>query len=182
MEFRKSTPADIDEMMQIVNDAKLLLKKQNINQWQTGYPNRPLLEKDIADGIGYVLCDSSRIAGMCAITFGADESYEKIEGGWKTTGSNYAVVHRMAVAADSHGKGLGVKIYEEAEKLARSRQRPGRYPPRKHCNAAHYGKKRLSAVRHHPYQGRRRRRTTAHRRGETIVLKKMRYHMNEKQA
>ena len=119
MEFRKSTPADIDEMMQIVNDAKLLLKKQNINQWQTGYPNRPLLEKDIADGIGYVLCDGSRIAGMCAITFGADESYEKIEGGWKTTGSNYAVVHRMAVAADSHGKGLGVKIYEEAEKLAK---------------------------------------------------------------
>ena len=29
MEFRKSAPADIDEMMQIVNDAKLLLKKQN---------------------------------------------------------------------------------------------------------------------------------------------------------
>ena len=80
------------------------------------------LEKDIADGIGYVLCEGSRIAGMCAITFGADESYEKIEGGWKTTGSNYAVVHRMAVAADSHGKGLGVKIYEEAEKLARSRK------------------------------------------------------------
>ena len=26
MEFRKSTPADIDEMMQIVNDAKLLQK------------------------------------------------------------------------------------------------------------------------------------------------------------
>ena len=63
MEFRKSTPADIDEMMQIVNDAKLLLKKQNINQWQTGYPNRPLLEKDIADGIGYVLCEGSRITG-----------------------------------------------------------------------------------------------------------------------
>ncbi len=79
-------------------------------------------KKDIADGIGYVLCEGSRIAGMCAITFGADESYEKIEGGWKTTGSNYAVVHRMAVAADSHGKGLGVKIYEEAEKLARSRK------------------------------------------------------------
>lgn len=47
MEFRKSTPADIDEMMQIVNDAKLLLKKQNTNQWQTGYPNRPLLEKTL---------------------------------------------------------------------------------------------------------------------------------------
>lgn len=28
MEFRKSTPADIDEMMQIVNDAKLLLKNK----------------------------------------------------------------------------------------------------------------------------------------------------------
>ena len=47
MKFRKSTPADIDEMMQIVNDAKSLLKKQNINQWQTGYPNRPLLKKTL---------------------------------------------------------------------------------------------------------------------------------------
>lgn len=122
MEFRKSTPTDIDAMMQIVNDAKLLLKNQNINQWQNGYSNRPLLEKDAADGIGYVLCEDGCIVGMCAITFGADESYEKIEGCWKTDGCNYAVVHRMAVAANSHGKALGVKIYAEAEKLARTRK------------------------------------------------------------
>ena len=63
MEFRKSTPADIDEMMQIVNDAKLLLKKQNINQWQTGYPNRPLLEKDIAD-LEATLESKRRIRGI----------------------------------------------------------------------------------------------------------------------
>ena len=122
MEFRKSTPADVDVMMQIVNDAKLLLKNQNINQWQNGYPNRPLLERDAAEGIGYVLCEAGRIVGMCAITFGADESYEKIEGGWKTDGCNYAVVHRMAVAANSHGKRLCVMIYAEAEKLARARK------------------------------------------------------------
>lgn len=102
---------------------------------------------------------------------------------WKQTGSNYAVVHRMAVAADSHGKGLGVKIYEEAEKLARSRKASSVRADTHQENIAMQRtmeKKRLSAVRHHPYQGRRRRRTTAHRRGETIVLKKMRYHMNGK--
>ena len=122
MKFRKSTFNDIDEMMSIVNDAKSLLKNQNIDQWQSGYPNRPLLEQDVYDGIGYVLCDDSKILGMCAITFGADESYAEISGDWKTNGDNYAVVHRMAVAKDSHGRGLGVTIYKEAEKLACAQQ------------------------------------------------------------
>jgi len=118
MIFRKSNAQDIDKMMDIVNDAKSLLKSQNINQWQSGYPNRLLLEQDIRDGIGYVLCDGGDIVGMCAITFGADESYYKIDGHWKTNNSNYAVVHRMAVASNKHNQGLGVKIYQEAEKLA----------------------------------------------------------------
>ena len=107
-------------MMNIVNDAKYLLKSQNINQWQSGYPNRTLLEQDVKDGIGYVLCEMNKIVGICAITFGADDSYQKIEGTWKTQGYNYAVVHRMAVASDSHGHGLGVLMYQEAEKLAKA--------------------------------------------------------------
>lgn len=51
MEFRKSAPADIDEMMQIVNDAKLLHQKTKHHQWRRDTPTGPLLEKDIADGI-----------------------------------------------------------------------------------------------------------------------------------
>ena len=122
MKFRKSTFQDIDTMMNIVNDAKLLLKGQNIDQWQSGYPNRPLLEQDVRDGIGYVLCDNDKIVGICAITYGADDSYHQIEGEWKTRGDNYAVVHRMAVASDSHGQGLGMRMYYEAEKLALQQQ------------------------------------------------------------
>ena len=119
MQFRKSTFADIDAMMSIVNDAKNLLKSQNIDQWQSGYPNRPLLEQDVKNGIGYVLCENDKILGFCALTFGADESYATIDGRWKSSGENYAVVHRMAVADDCHGRGLGVAIYQETEKLAR---------------------------------------------------------------
>ena len=120
MNFRKSTYDDIDTMMNIVNDAKSLLKSQNIDQWQSGYPNRALLEQDVKDGIGYVLCDDDRVVGMCAITFGADESYQEIEGSWKTQGHNYTVVHRMAVASDCHGRSLGMQMYKEAEKLAQT--------------------------------------------------------------
>ena len=120
MEFRKSTFSDINAMMQIINDAKLLLKKQNINQWQCGYPNQALLEQDIKDGIGYVLYDKDKLLGLCAITFGADASYSFIDGQWKTSGEKYAVVHRMAVAFDSHGKGIGLKLYQYAENIAKS--------------------------------------------------------------
>jgi len=122
MNFRKSTYTDIDAMMDIVNDAKSLLKSQNIDQWQSGYPNRPLLEQDVKNGIGYVLCDDNKVVGMCAITFGKDESYQEIEGKWKTEGHNYAVVHRMAVASDYHGRSLGVQMYHEAEKLAKKQK------------------------------------------------------------
>ena len=41
---------------------------------------------------------------------------------WKKTLPTELVTYYVTAAADSHGKGLGVKIYEEAEKLARSRK------------------------------------------------------------
>lgn len=106
-------------MMIIVNDAKALLKSQNINQWQTGYPNQPLLEQDIREGIGFVLETDGEIAGMCAVTFGAEECYNKIENGsWLTEGENYAVVHRMAVGSNYHRQNLPAVMFAEIEKKA----------------------------------------------------------------
>jgi len=120
MEFRKSTMADIDAQMKIVNDAKQLLKSQNIDQWQYGDPSRQRIELDAKEGVGYVLCDGDKILGTCAITYGADKNYTSIDGKWQTSDDNYATVHRMAVAADSHGLGLGVEIYRQVEILAKS--------------------------------------------------------------
>ena len=63
-DFRRSVLSDISEMMEIVNAAKALLKSQNINQWQTGYPNADLLADDIAKQIGWVAVKTGQIAGL----------------------------------------------------------------------------------------------------------------------
>lgn len=119
MNFRKSKLSDIDEMMKIVEAGKALLKSQNINQWQMGDPNRERLVNDMAEKIGYVLCEGEKILGICAIIFGEDKSYGEIDGKWLSDEKNYATVHRMAVAEDCHGKGIGVEIYKQAEKIAK---------------------------------------------------------------
>lgn len=119
MNFRKSKLNDIDEMMKIVEDGKALLKGQNINQWQMGEPNRERLISDIENGVGYVLCEGNEILGICALICGQDASYGKIEGKWLSEEKEYATVHRMAVAKNWHGKGIGVEIYRQAEKIAK---------------------------------------------------------------
>ena len=44
MEFRKSAIKDIDEIMKIINEAKLYFKENNINQWQDGYPDKEVIK------------------------------------------------------------------------------------------------------------------------------------------
>lgn len=133
LEFRLSNLNDVPQMMKIVDGAKALLKSQNIDQWQTGYPNRPLLEADVAAGIGYVLADGDEVSGMCAITQGAEKSYQSIkDGSWLTSGNNYLVIHRMAIATDKQGHKYSdlmlKKIFKIAEKHSAASIRADTHP------------------------------------------------------
>ncbi len=117
-DFRHSVLSDISEMMEIVIAAKALLKSQNINQWQTGYPNADLLADDVAKQIGWVAVKNGQIAGLCALTGQPEACYKIIDGRWLTAEENYAVVHRMAVAPQFYGQGVPQFMFSEIEKLA----------------------------------------------------------------
>lgn len=122
LEFRLSNLNDIPQMMKIVDEAKTLLKSQNIDQWQTGYPNRPLLEADVAAGIGYVLADADEIIGICAVTQGNEASYLTIkDGSWQTTGENYLVVHRLAIASEKQGQNYPDMMLAKISLMAKTR-------------------------------------------------------------
>lgn len=47
MNFRKSTFDDIDRILEIIEKAKVELKKMGLDQWQKGYPNREVIESDV---------------------------------------------------------------------------------------------------------------------------------------
>ncbi len=120
--FRKSTYDDVDKILEIIEKAKLELKKLGLNQWQNGYPNKKIIENDVKLGISYVLEDTEKsenfikIIGTIVLSPEKETSYSKIEGKW-ITDDDYMVIHRLAVDTDVKNKGIATKILEFAEKV-----------------------------------------------------------------
>lgn len=121
--FRKAEEKDLDAIMRIVDAAKDYFKMQGIPQWQDGYPNRESFIFDREQGCSYVLEEKGKIVGTMAVYFDGDVNYQKIyEGNWLSENQPYAAIHRVAVDADSKGKGLAGKMVEEVVKICRERK------------------------------------------------------------
>lgn len=113
MEIRKSEFNDINDIMEVIQDAQAYLKSQNIDQWQDGYPNHESFKDDIHKGFSYVLTDQGNIIGTMYFSFEEDPCYKGIVGEWKTNG-DYAVIHRIAVKSDYKGKGTAKVLLDYA--------------------------------------------------------------------
>ena len=113
-------PVDIDEIMAIVAQARRAIAKLGIDQWQDGYPEREVIEADIAQGIGYVFEDSGSVAGYLALAPSPEPVYAQIDGKWLADG-DYLTVHRSCAGDGSRGVGLGSAMLEFAEDIARER-------------------------------------------------------------
>ncbi len=115
MEFRKARKSDVKEIMTIINMAKTYLKEEEIDQWQNGYPNGDVIERDIDDGHSYVLIDDDRVVGTTYLSFDGEELYRTIHGGQWLTDGDYGVIHRIAVDRELKRKGLASRIIREVE-------------------------------------------------------------------
>ena len=124
MKLRKTDVHEIDRVMEILLDGKASLAALGIDQWQgEGYPARDIVEEDVREGVSYVIEDDrGHLAATCMISFSGEEDYDEIEGEWLTEGDSsnpaYAVVHRVAVAADRVGKGAARLMLGNAQNLA----------------------------------------------------------------
>jgi GNAT superfamily N-acetyltransferase len=112
MLMRRAQIEDFNAIEQIIFEGKELLAKQEINQWQTGYPNAASLMNDIVNGWTMVLEENGEILGTAAVIPGRDKSYENLDGQWLTDGP-YLSIHRVAVSNRHHGRGLAQRLFEE---------------------------------------------------------------------
>lgn len=121
MVLRKSTEKDLKNIMKIINEAKVFLKNNNVDQWQNGYPNEEVILNDIKNDISYVLEDNDEIIGTTSLSFDVEESYNNIyEGKWISNGE-YAVIHRIAASNYSNRKGIGTEIIKKSEQICLSK-------------------------------------------------------------
>ena len=105
--------------MDIINQAKAYLKEQGIDQWQTGYPNVETILGDIATQKGYFIMEDDRIFGYMCIDYDGEPAYLELKGDWLSAAdAPYVVVHRLAFAKESRGKGLADVAFRLVEEQA----------------------------------------------------------------
>lgn len=125
MNIRKTTTADISALMTIFEEARGTIAKLGINQWQNGYPNREVIEEDIAAGRSYLVEVNNTVCGTFALIDDGEPTYDKIYNGCWLTGDHgeYVAIHRVAIAVASRGTGISTAILgyaaEEARRLNR---------------------------------------------------------------
>ena len=117
--FRKAELSEIAPIWQILQQAVLRRKEEGSNQWQDGYPNIEVVQKDIEKGEGFVLLSGETIIGYSAVLINNEPAYEKIEGKWLTN-DDFVVLHRVAIAEKYLGKGFAKMILRYIEQFARS--------------------------------------------------------------
>ena len=54
MKIQKSTLAELESIMSIIDDAQKYLASLNIDQWQDGYPNEEQIKLDIENNDSYI--------------------------------------------------------------------------------------------------------------------------------
>lgn len=120
MEIRLAGIEEVQIAMDIINDAKVHLMEQGINQWQTGYPDHGCIEKDIIQQKGYFIVEDEDILGYLCVDYDGESSYKDMQGTWNTSES-YVVVHRMAFTDKARGKGISCIVFRLVEELSKEK-------------------------------------------------------------
>lgn len=107
MIIRKSTYQDIEVLLAIFSYAREQMALDgNPTQWVEGYPQRAQVEKDIEQGVSYIIIDevSDEVCGTFVFIVGEDPTYTYIEEGeWVNTSLPYGTIHRIASTGVQHG-------------------------------------------------------------------------------
>lgn len=105
--FRKATEKDLKTATALIEQAKVFLRENGVDQWQTGYPNEEAIAGDLQRGEGYVMEVDGQVRGYACISFAGEPCYNELAGKWLSD-LPYGVVHRMAIDDVCKGKGAAL--------------------------------------------------------------------------
>lgn len=115
--IRKAATEDLEDILEIVEDAQQSLKSRGIDQWQNGYPNRESILADIRKNVGVVAICNNEIAAYAAIIINGEPEYENLDGKWLSN-QDYVVIHRICVRKTRTHQGFASILMQEAEEIA----------------------------------------------------------------
>ncbi len=119
MFIRKAENKDIPTCLEIYDIARSHMRDEgNIMQWINGYPSKNILEKDVREGVLYLIENDGLCHGVFMCKMGPDPTYSKIYDGSWPNDIDYAVIHR--IAGDGKVKGILKEAVAFASSMAPS--------------------------------------------------------------
>lgn len=118
MEFElcKLTDYDIDKSYNLIMNVTKTMQDEGINQWDSIYPDKAIIEYDIQGGNAYGYFYDFLLAGYIALNDEYPPEYDSIA--WKYKGKSL-IVHRLAVAEEYQRKGIGMTLMNFAISYAK---------------------------------------------------------------
>ncbi len=111
--IRKAEPCELAEIMAIYADARLYMRASgNREQWSGGYPSEEIVRDDMKKESLFVCEEDGELLGVFYFAKENDPTYAKIYDGAWLNDEPYAVIHRIAVSKNSHGKGVAAFIFQ----------------------------------------------------------------------
>lgn len=105
MKIRKTEIEDLIVLLRLYESARQFMADNgNPGQWGDRYPERVLLEEDIARKCSYVCVDErEEVVGTFFFAIGTEPTYLKIFDGEWLNGEPYGFIHRMATVRGRRG-------------------------------------------------------------------------------
>ena len=118
--YRPAEEADLPEILGIVAQARALLKRRGVDQWQGDYPNEAAFRFDIDRGECFVVSHGGETAAFFTLSTREEKTYADITDGKWTADMSCCVLHRAAVAEKYRGSGMAERLIKCAEEQCRA--------------------------------------------------------------
>ena len=115
--FRSAVLSDEDEIIALYKHVIAQMNDDGIDQWTEEYPNREILHADIECNDMLICCVDKKISACIVHNEYQDPEYQTVK--WEYTDSIPAVLHRLCVDPNMHGRGIGKAIMAEAERIVK---------------------------------------------------------------
>ena len=115
MKIRKAEISDLKNIMKMYHSCVQGMIKNDIDQWDTSYPNSKIIRNDLKENTYYVAEIDGTIIGGINIDQNQDPTYLDVE--WTDQTNLFFVVHRLAVKEEYWNRNIGKNLMLFTEKL-----------------------------------------------------------------
>lgn len=120
LELRMVKKGEEELALNFIDEARVYLKEQGIEQWQNGYPSMDTIKEDVEFLRGYFIVKDNKEIGYICVDIDGKAGYQEIDGEWKASG-RYSVINRMTISKKSRDKGLADAAFKLAEEISTKR-------------------------------------------------------------